>query len=54
MGNNYSLLKEFYNYLRIRKKWWLAPVLAMLLIIGLFLVSGQTYSYIQPFIYALF
>jgi len=50
---NASLLKELWDFLRIRKKWWLMPIVVLLLILGVlvFLTSNPTTS---PFIYGLF
>ncbi len=46
-------LKEFWKYMKIRKKFWLIPIILILLLIGalLFLTEG---SAIAPFIYTLF
>ena len=48
-----STLKEIWRFLRVRKKWWLVPVVVLLGLIGalLFLTQG---SALAPFIYALF
>jgi hypothetical protein len=46
-------LHEFWSFLRQRKKFWLAPILVMILVIGALLVFAQT-SAIAPFIYTLF
>jgi hypothetical protein len=40
-------------FLRVRKKWWLTPVIVFLLLLSLLLVSAQG-SAIAPFIYTLF
>lgn len=48
-----DLLKEIWAFLRVRKKFWLAPIIiALLLLAGLFLLAGQA-GVISPFIYAL-
>jgi len=52
MSNNRSLLFEVWDFLKIRKKWWLLPVIVMLILAGLLIVLGQS-SAISPFIYAL-
>lgn len=39
--------------MRIRKKWWLAPIILVLLLLGLFIVATQG-SALAPFIYTLF
>jgi hypothetical protein len=53
MARNKSLVGEIWNYLRVRKAWWLAPVLLLLLVIGALIIFGQS-SAVSPFIYALF
>jgi hypothetical protein len=39
--------------MRVRKKWWLAPVLIVLVLVGALLVFAQT-SALAPFIYTIF
>ncbi len=46
-------LQQFWEFLRIRKKWWLGPIIGMLLFLGLLLVLTQG-SAVAPFIYTLF
>jgi len=48
-----SFLKEFWGFLRERKKYWMLPLIIMSLVIGLLLVLAQG-SAIAPFIYTLF
>ena len=48
-----DVLREFWMFLRQEKKYWLAPVLLVLLLFGLLLVFAQS-SAIAPFIYTLF
>ncbi|MFH1690365.1 MAG: DUF5989 family protein [Candidatus Eisenbacteria bacterium] len=52
MGKS-STLKEIWNFLRVRKKWWLLPVVVLLGLIGALLVLTEG-SALAPFIYALF
>jgi len=53
MNGKVSILREFWSFLRVRKKWWLAPVVMLLLILGLILVVSEG-SALAPFIYSLF
>ena len=53
MNGKLSILKEFWNFLRIRKKWWLVPIVFFLLILGVLLVVAKG-SALAPFIYSLF
>lgn len=46
-------LKEFLAFLHLRKKYWLLPILLMLLVFGALLVLAQG-SAVAPFIYTLF
>ena len=46
-------LKEFWAFLRTRKKYWLLPILLVMLIVGALLVLAQG-SAVAPFIYTLF
>ena len=48
-----SFLGEFWEFLRVRKKFWLLPILMMTALLGGLIVLSQT-SAIAPFIYALF
>ncbi len=48
-----SILREFWDFLRMRKKWWLAPIIMMLLLLG-FLIFFTQGSAVAPFIYTLF
>jgi hypothetical protein len=48
-----ELLKELWEFLRVRKKLWLAPIIAVMLILGGLLILAQG-SVIAPFIYTIF
>jgi len=48
-----SILKEFWEFLKVRKKWWLAPMLIVLVLLGLLIVVTEK-SAVAPFIYTLF
>jgi hypothetical protein len=52
MSNNSSLLGEVWNFLRIRKKWWLLPIILLLVLVGGLVIFGQS-SALSPFIYSL-
>lgn len=47
-----SLLREFGEFLLENKKWWLTPILLVLLLMGVLIVLGGTGA--APFIYTLF
>ena len=48
-----DLIKELWEFLRIRKKLWLAPIIMVLLILGGLIILSQG-SVVAPFIYTLF
>ncbi len=48
-----SILKELWLFLRVRKKWWLGPVIALLVLLSLVIVVAEG-SPLATFIYALF
>jgi len=48
-----SFIKELFQFLRARKKFWLAPILIIMALLGGLIVMAQG-SAIAPFIYTLF
>jgi hypothetical protein len=48
-----SLLKELWAFMKVRKKWWLAPIILIMLAVGALLVFAQG-SALAPFIYTIF
>lgn len=54
MGSrNKSFVGELWSFLKLRKAYWLVPVVVMLLLAGALIVFGKS-SAVSPFIYALF
>jgi hypothetical protein len=47
-----GIVREFFDFLRDNKKWWLAPIFIVLLLIGVLVVLSSTAA--APFIYTLF
>jgi hypothetical protein len=50
---NQSIITEFWEFLKLRKKIWLLPIVLMLLSLGAIIVFTES-SVVAPFIYALF
>ena len=48
-----SLVNEFWQFLRVRKKWWLLPIVIVMVLVGALLVFAQG-SALAPFIYTIF
>ena len=51
-GKQAGLVSEFIGFLKANKKWWLAPIIISILLLGLLVVLGGTAA--APFIYTLF
>ncbi len=52
-GSRRVLLKEFFSFCWQEKKWWLAPLLILLLVIGIFVIFASSTA-IAPLIYSIF
>jgi len=48
-----SIIGEFWGFMRVRKKWWLGPIVLVMLMLSLLIVLTQG-SALAPFIYTLF
>ena len=48
-----TFLREFWAFLRVRKKYWLLPVIVVTLMLGGLIVLGQT-STVAPLVYTIF
>lgn len=53
MSSKLSIFYELWDFMKVRKKWWLGPIFATLILLGLLIVATQG-SAVAPFIYALF
>ena len=51
--SKFALLAEFLDFLKVRKKWWLAPIVFIMLLMSLLIVLTEG-SAVAPFIYTLF
>jgi uncharacterized protein DUF5989 len=50
---NPSMAREVWAFMRVRKKWWLLPIIVMMVLVGTLLVFAQG-SVLAPFIYTIF
>ena len=48
-----ELIKDIWDFLRVRKKYWLAPLIITIVLMGTLIVFTQG-SVIAPFIYSIF
>lgn len=51
--SKFSIISELWQFLKVRKKWWLAPIIIILILLGGLIVLTQG-SALAPFIYAIF
>ena len=52
MNSDSSIFVEFWEFICENKKFWLIPIILILLLLGLFILAGS--SAVGPFIYTLF
>jgi hypothetical protein len=50
---SFGIFRDLWGFMRVRKKWWLGPILVTMLLLSLLIVLTQG-SAVAPFIYALF
>ncbi len=48
-----AIFRELWDFMKVRKKWWLGPIILLLLLLGILIVFTES-SALAPFIYALF
>ena len=48
-----NLFNDLWGFMKENKKWWLLPIVIMLLLVGFLIMFGQS-SALSPFVYALF
>ena len=48
-----SILKELWDFLKVRKRYWLAPIIIILVLLSALIILAQTSS-MAPFIYTIF
>ncbi|MBL7072156.1 MAG: hypothetical protein ISS33_00060 [Candidatus Omnitrophica bacterium] len=48
-----EIMKELWDFLKVRKKWWLLPIIVILIFLGLLIIFTES-SAVAPFIYTLF
>ena len=48
-----SFFKEFWKYMRVRKKYWLLPVLIVSILLGVLIIVAES-SVATPFMYSIF
>lgn len=51
-SKNYGVMRELWMFMKENKKWWLLPIVIMLILVGILIVLGQS-TPLSPFIYPL-
>ena len=51
--NKLTILVEFWDFLKARKKWWLGPIVFIMLLMSMLIILTEG-SAVAPFIYTLF
>ena len=51
--NKLAIFGELWEFMKVRKKWWLGPIITLLMMLGALIVFTES-SALAPFIYALF
>jgi len=49
-----TLVREFWEFMKVRKKFWLAPILIVFVILSAFIILAASSPVAAPFIYTLF
>ena len=52
-SGRFSIFSELWSFMKVRKKWWLGPIVVTMLLLSVLIVLTQG-SAVAPFIYALF
>jgi hypothetical protein len=52
-GSRFNILSELWSFMKVRKKWWLGPILVTLVLLSVLIVLTQG-SAVAPFVYTLF
>ncbi len=51
--SKFSIIKEFWEFIKYKKIWWITPIIIVLLLIAILIIFTEG-SAIAPFIYAIF
>ena len=51
--DRFSIFRELWSFMKIRKKWWLAPIIVLSALLGILIVLTAG-SALAPFIYTIF
>jgi len=53
LGSGLGIFREVWGFMKVRKKWWLGPIIVTMLLLSALIVLTEG-SAVAPFIYALF
>lgn len=52
-GGRLGIFSELWSFMKVRKEWWLGPIVVVMLLLSVLIVMTQG-SAVAPFVYALF
>jgi hypothetical protein len=50
-GAEVGIIREIWDFLRVRKKFWLAPIIITLMLLGLLILFAGSAGVVSPFVY---
>ena len=53
LGSKLAIFRELWDFMKVRKRWWLLPIVLLLALLGLLIIFTEG-SALAPFIYTLF
>lgn len=53
LKNKLLIFKELWEFMKVRKIWWLGPIVIVIILLGLLIIFTESVA-LSPFIYALF
>jgi hypothetical protein len=51
--SKFGIVREFWSFLKVRKKWWITPIVLLLMMLGVLLIFAKG-SVLAPFVYTFF
>lgn len=52
--SKFGIFADLWHFLRIRKKWWMLPILLVIVLLAMLMLFAQSAPVLAPFIYTIF
>lgn len=49
-----DIIKELWTFMKVRKMWWLLPIIVMLVVFGAIILTSYAGGAVSPYVYILF